>query len=112
LEPDVKIPFIAPEEDSGPIVKRLIEEPAGKKLIGYREWLTVQELALAFTMATGLKAESVTLPKGKFPLPLPDELKLELEDNFASFNEFGYEARDDPTIIHPRDVSCIWLLAH
>ncbi|KAH8663884.1 hypothetical protein BGZ61DRAFT_484937 [Ilyonectria robusta] len=104
LEPDVKIPFIAAEEDSGPIVKRLIDEPAGKSIIGYREWLTIQELALAFTRATGLKAESVTLPKGEFPLPLPDELKLELEDNFAYFNEFGYEARDDPAIIHPRDL--------
>ncbi|KAL6416318.1 nmrA-like family domain-containing protein 1 [Ilyonectria robusta] len=105
LEPDVKIPFIAAEEDSGPIVKRLIDEPAGKSIIGYREWLTVQELALSFTRATGLKAESITLPKGEFPLPLPDELKLELQDNFAYFNEFGYEARDDPAIIHPRDVS-------
>ncbi|RYO84003.1 hypothetical protein DL766_001869 [Monosporascus sp. MC13-8B] len=104
LEPDVKVPFIAAEEDSGPIVKALVNEPAGKNIIGYREWLTVQELALAFTRATGLKAESVTLPKGTYHLPLPDELMLELEDNFAYFNEFGYEARDDPTIIHPRDL--------
>lgn len=63
------------------------------------------ELAQAFTRATGMKAESVTLPKGEFLLPLPEELKLELGDNFAAFNEIGYEARDDPTIIHPRDVS-------
>ncbi|RYP47353.1 hypothetical protein DL768_006574 [Monosporascus sp. mg162] len=104
LEPDVKVPFIAAEEDSGPIVKALVNEPAGKNIIGYREWLTMQELTLAFTRATGLKAESVTLPKGTFHLPLPDELKLEFEDNFAYLNEFGYEARDDPTIIHLRDL--------
>lgn len=105
LEPNVKFPFIAAEEDSGPIVKALVDEPAGKNIIGYREWLTVQELALSFTKATGLKAESITLPQGEFNLPLPDELKLELADNFAYWNEFGYEARDDPTVIHPRDVS-------
>ncbi|WQF90155.1 Putative NmrA-like domain, NAD(P)-binding domain superfamily [Colletotrichum destructivum] len=104
IEPDVKIPFIAAEEDTGPIVKRLIDESAGKNVIGYREWLTVPELALSFTKATGMKAESVTLPKGEFHIPLPDELKLELEENFAAFNEFGYESRDDPTVVHPQDL--------
>jgi hypothetical protein len=32
-------------------------------------------------------------------------LKAELEDNTAYWNEFGYDGRDDPTVIHPRDVS-------
>lgn len=105
LEPNVKFPFIAAEEDSGPFVKALVNGPAGENIIGYRGWLTMQELALSFTKATGLRAESVTLPPGEFPLPLPDELKLELADNFAYWNEFGYEARNDPTVTHPRDVS-------
>ncbi|KAH7247637.1 uncharacterized protein BKA55DRAFT_540871 [Fusarium redolens] len=104
LESDVKVPFIAAEEDSGPFVKVLVNEPAGKNVIGYRGWLTMPELAEAFTRATGMKSESITLPKGEFPLPLPDELKLELEENFAACNEIGYEARNDPTIIHPRDL--------
>lgn len=63
------------------------------------------ELAQTVTKATGLKAESITLPKGTFPPDLPEELKLELGDNFAACNEIGYEARNDPTVIHPRDVS-------
>ncbi|OBT39605.1 hypothetical protein VE00_10748 [Pseudogymnoascus sp. WSF 3629] len=103
VEPNVKIPFIAADEDTGPFVKELVaNELAGKNVIAYRGYLTVQELALSFTMATGLKAESVTLPKGKFNLPLPEELKGELEDNFAAFNEFGYESWDDPTTIPSR----------
>ncbi|KAH7247303.1 uncharacterized protein BKA55DRAFT_595001 [Fusarium redolens] len=73
-------------EDSGPLVKALIKDSAGKNLIGYREWLTTRELASIFTKATGLKAE------------------VELEDNMAYWNEFGYEGRDDPTVIHPRDL--------
>ncbi|SPJ80074.1 related to nitrogen metabolic regulation protein nmr [Fusarium torulosum] len=104
LEPDVKLPFIAPEEDSGPIVKALVNEPAGKNIIAYRGWLTMPELAQTVTKATGLKAESITLPKGTFPPDLPEELKLELGDNFAACNEIGYEARNDPTVIHPRDL--------
>lgn len=112
LEPDVKIPCIVAEQDSGPIVKALVNDSAGKNVIGYRAWLTMPEVAATFTKATGLKAESVTLAKGEFPLPLPDDLRLEIEDNFAYFNEFGYEARDDPTIIHPRDVSGSKLTMH
>jgi hypothetical protein len=26
-------------------------------------------------------------------------------DCFGYFDEFGYEGRDDPTVVHPRDVS-------
>ncbi|KAH7409753.1 hypothetical protein BKA64DRAFT_571296 [Cadophora sp. MPI-SDFR-AT-0126] len=105
VEPNVKIPFIAADEDTGTFVKELIvNEHAGKNVIGYREYITMQELASAFTRATGLKAEAVTLPKGVFPVPLPDDLKGELEDNFAAANEFGYESWDDPDVIHPRDL--------
>jgi hypothetical protein len=87
------------------LVKALIQDHAGKNLIGYREWLTTREVVSIFTEATGLKAEVVTLPKGHFPPTVPAELKAELEDNMAYWNEFGYEGRDDPTVIHPIDVS-------
>jgi hypothetical protein len=87
------------------LVKALIQDHAGKNLIGYREWLTTREVVSIFTKATGLKAEIVTLPKGHFPPTVPAELKAELEDNMAYWNEFGYEGRDDPTVIHPIDVS-------
>ncbi|KAF7587229.1 hypothetical protein BBP40_007542 [Aspergillus hancockii] len=104
VDHNVKLPLVAAEEDPGPLVKALIQESAGKNLIGYREWLTTRELASTFTKATGLKAEVVTLPKGHFPPSIPTELKAELEDNMAYWNEFGYEGRDDPTVIHPRDL--------
>jgi len=55
--------------------------------------------------ATGIGAEAVTLPKGSFPPSVSDELKVTLEDNMAYWNEFGYEGRADPTVVHPRDVS-------
>ncbi|GIC92827.1 NmrA/HSCARG family protein [Aspergillus udagawae] len=104
LDPDVKLPFIASEEDSGPIVKALVQESAGKNVIGYREWITLREVADAFTQATGIKAEYIRLPKGQSNVPLPPDLQLELDDNWAYCNEFGYEGRDDPTIIHPKDL--------
>ncbi|KAM5354851.1 hypothetical protein ACJ41O_001497 [Fusarium nematophilum] len=103
FEPDLKIPFIAAEEDSGPLVRALVRESAGKSLIGYREWITIREFLVVFTKTTGLKAEVVTLPKGQFHLPHPEELKAELEDTFAYINEFGNDGRD-PAVIHPGDL--------
>jgi hypothetical protein len=105
LGPDIKLPFIAAEEDTGPLVKALVQESPRKNLIGYREWMTLREVSRAFTQATGRGAECVMQPKRQSKMPVPPELDRELEENWAYCNEFGYEGRDDPTIIHPRDVS-------
>jgi hypothetical protein len=86
-------------------VKALIHEPAGKNLIAYREWLTPREIATAFTKATGMNAEVVILPKGSLPSSLPPSLKISIEDNMAYWNEFGYEGREDSTVVHPCNVS-------
>ncbi|CAI7640501.1 unnamed protein product [Penicillium pancosmium] len=104
LDPDVKLPFIAAEEDTGPIVKSLLQESAGKNVIGYRGWCTLRELSQAFTQASGIEAECIMLPKGQSHVPVPPILGLELDDNWAYCNEFGYEGRDDPTILHPKDL--------
>ncbi|CAG7555995.1 unnamed protein product [Fusarium equiseti] len=104
LNPDTKFPFIAAEEDSGPFVKALItQEPAGRNLIAYRGWLSHNEIAAAFTKATGIEATTVKFD-GKFPPDVSDEFIGEMADCFGYFDEFGYEGRDDPTVVHPRDL--------
>ncbi|KAF4963756.1 hypothetical protein FSARC_8239 [Fusarium sarcochroum] len=104
LDTDTKFPFIAPEEDSGSFVKALItKEPAGRNLIGYREYLSPNEIAAAFTKATGIKSEAVYTDTALSP-GFPEELVGEMLDCFGYFNEFGYEGRDDPTVVHPRDL--------
>lgn len=99
------MPFIVPEEDSGPFAKALIDDAPGTNLIAYRDWLTTEEVVEAFIEATGLQARVVQLPKGHFDNPLPEELQLEISDMIEYMGEFGYEGRDDPTIIHPSVVS-------
>ncbi|KAK7216244.1 hypothetical protein V2G26_004247 [Clonostachys chloroleuca] len=101
IDGDLKLPIIAPDEDSGPLVKALVEDEPGKNLIGYRTWATMKELAQVLSKVTGLKAEVVTLPKSEPPVGVPPELAQELSDNFLYWNEFGFEGRDDPTIVHP-----------
>ncbi|KAF9768657.1 hypothetical protein IL306_013967 [Fusarium sp. DS 682] len=102
LDLDTKFPYIAPEEDSGPFVKALIlDEPAGHNLIGYREWLSANDIATAFTKATGIPSKAIK-DDGAVPPGTSDELLGEMIDCFGYFNEFGYEGRDDPTVVHPR----------
>ncbi|KAL1585775.1 hypothetical protein WHR41_04969 [Cladosporium halotolerans] len=101
---DLKLPLIAPDEDSGPLVKALLEDSPGKNLIAYRQWMSLEEMVEIFAKVTGLSAQYVTLPAGEPDLPLPEGLKAELDDNWAYFNECGYEARDDPTVIHPNQL--------
>lgn len=96
--------MIAADEDTGPLVKALLDNAPGKKIIAYREWMTLEEFAKVFAEVTGLRAKYVTLPAGQPDIPLPEGLKEELDDNWAMFNEFGYEARNDPDVIHPYQV--------
>ncbi|POS68600.1 hypothetical protein DHEL01_v213006 [Diaporthe helianthi] len=104
LDPEVKFPYIAPDEDTGPIVKALIDDTPGKNLIGYRAWLTTPEVSAAFAKATGLKVNTVNVPKGVSAPGLSADMARSVEENMGFWNEFGYEGRDDPTVIHPRDL--------
>ncbi|PNP43586.1 hypothetical protein TGAMA5MH_04558 [Trichoderma gamsii] len=100
-----KLPWIAAEEDTGPFVKALVEEDAGKNLIAYREWATLREMVQAFQNASEIKSEVVVVPRDEPNEFLPPDLKLEIDEGFLYFEEFGYEGRDDPTILHPSQVS-------
>ncbi|GFP60313.1 hypothetical protein TASIC1_0017007500 [Trichoderma asperellum] len=101
---DFKLPWIAAEEDTGPFVKALIQEKPRKNLIAYREWATLREMVQAFQEASETKSEVVVVPRDQPNEFLSPDLKLEIDEGFLYFEEFGYEARDDPTIIHPKDL--------
>ncbi|KAJ4857873.1 nmrA-like family domain-containing protein [Trichoderma breve] len=101
MAPDVKFPWIAAEEDTGPFVKALVQEKPGKNLIAYREWATLREMVGAFQNASKTKSEVVVVPRDEANEFLPPDLKLEIDEGFLYFEEFGYEGRDDPTVVHP-----------
>ncbi|GMF80517.1 unnamed protein product [Aspergillus oryzae] len=104
LKGEVKLPIAAAEEDTGPAVKALIACPPGKNLIAYREWMTPEEFVRTWSRVLGVPAECVTLPEGQSIEGVPDILKKEFIDNWGYWNEFGYEGRDDPTVLHPKQV--------
>ncbi|KAL7907055.1 hypothetical protein GGI35DRAFT_482413 [Trichoderma velutinum] len=104
LDPDKKIPFIAAEEDTGPVIKALVQGPAGQNVIGYRGWISLREIVDIFTKVTKLPSEAVKLPKGQLRAEFPLDLKIQLDDNWAYLNDYRYEG-EDGTIIHPKDLS-------
>jgi hypothetical protein len=108
LDPDVELPFIAAEEDTGPIVRALTLDSPGKTVIGYRARITLRGLVEVFSQVTGMKAEAVVLPKGQPVVPFPPELQRELDDNWGYWEEFGYYG-GDPAVFHPQDVSAMQL---
>lgn len=102
---DVVIPFVAAEEDTGPIVKALVQEStAGKNVLGFRENTTPKKFQEDFIAVSGLKAEYVSAKDDDGRLPFADDLQLEVRDNFQYINEFGYDG-GDPSVTHPKDVS-------
>lgn len=85
----------------------MVEEPeAGKVVLGYRENTTFAKFIETFVAATGRKAQYVVRDGDVSELPFPDDLKLEVSDNWKYINEFGYDG-GDPAVIHPKDVSLL-----
>ena len=66
--------------------------------------MTLPEMVAAFTAATGLPAAYVALPVGEPKGLLPGDLQQVVDDMWGFFNEFGYEARGDSSVIHPGQV--------
>lgn len=104
MEPETKLELIAPEEDSGPFVWSMVQRGPGEALVGYREILTLTEIAAAFTEATGVATEILKLPKGQHGAPMDEHLQLELDENWAYLYEFGYMGQKED-VLHPHDVS-------
>ncbi|KIX05561.1 uncharacterized protein Z518_06433 [Rhinocladiella mackenziei CBS 650.93] len=104
MRPDVKLPLIAAEEDTGPLTKALLATEPGKNLIAYREWMTLDEFYHVWSETLGVRAKTVALPADDPWEAVPEELREELSDTMLYAVEFGYEARDDSSVIHPKDL--------
>ncbi|KAF5238903.1 hypothetical protein FANTH_10146 [Fusarium anthophilum] len=104
LSPKLKLPFIAPEEDTGPLVRALLEGKPGKHLIGYRELISLQGFVASFASITSYKSKLVTVPPEEFLMRVLPSLQVPLCESLAFMEEFGYTGGDN-SIIHPAELS-------
>ena len=108
LDADIKQPLVAPEEDTGPVVKALLGDAAGMSVISVKAWMTVREFMQVLTAATGMRSEAIQLPEGQSRFADAGELRLGLEKSMAYFNAIGYTG-GDPCVVDPKDVhSNVW----
>ncbi|EXJ69481.1 uncharacterized protein A1O5_07517 [Cladophialophora psammophila CBS 110553] len=103
---DTKLPLTAAEEDTGAFTRALVVSPsAGKNLIAYRAWMPMDEFVAIVSQTLGVKAGIKAMsPGGGAWGDIPEDLREELTDNASYFADFGYEGRDDPSPVHPKDL--------
>ncbi|EXJ90191.1 hypothetical protein A1O1_03290 [Capronia coronata CBS 617.96] len=104
LNPKTKLPMIATDEDTGLFVKALVDTEPGKNLITYREWMSLEEFIKVWSKVLGVKAKNVPFPDDFAWEGTPIELKRAIIEILAFCDEFGYQARDDPSVNHPKDL--------
>lgn len=92
-------PWVAADHESGAITRALVQLPAGKNVIAYRELLTWDEFVQLWGRTLGVQAK---VEYG--PLVAPEDIKQELEETWQYAEEFGYWAYEDKSVIHPKDL--------
>lgn len=99
-----KVPFVATDEDTGPLVKALIGAEPGKNLLAFRELISFSEFAEIWGRSLGAKSKYVAVSPDGHWTDMPESLKIDIEEAAAYLAEFGF-AGGDPSIVHPEDVS-------
>ncbi|KAF2461169.1 hypothetical protein BDY21DRAFT_279200 [Lineolata rhizophorae] len=107
---DTPLPLIAADEDTGPLTKSLLHEPAGTKLMGYRAWMTVGEFVATWGKVLGARAKLTTVPietilDSSATQAMEPDVRDILAKGMGYLAEFGYKLREDPAMIQPEDVS-------
>ncbi|KAK5707375.1 hypothetical protein LTR17_020771 [Elasticomyces elasticus] len=105
--PDMKIPWLAAAEDTGPFVQALVHSDPGKSLLAYREWATMPEVVAIFARVTGLQCTVKVLPTEEWAAAFSPDLAVEMIEFFKYWDEFGFEAQDDPPIVHPNHLQTV-----
>ncbi|KAK9359311.1 hypothetical protein V1504DRAFT_470415 [Lipomyces starkeyi] len=100
---DAPLPMIATEEDTGPLVKALVDAPHTRQLIAYRELMNMEEFVKTWSRIVGVKARTTVWTFEDIVKAIGPEFGPEFAEAMAYAAEFGYEARKDPDIVHPRD---------
>jgi NmrA-like family len=95
---EVKFPHIATEFDTSRFVRALfLEVAAGKNLLAYREQLSFKDFMSIWSTTNNVPWRSIEAPMPDLANTGPDA--REFAATGACIAEFGYEGREDPTVV-------------
>ncbi|KAH7327248.1 hypothetical protein BKA65DRAFT_566619, partial [Rhexocercosporidium sp. MPI-PUGE-AT-0058] len=100
---DIPIPLIVPS-DAGKFVKALSQVSPGKNLIAYGDLLTWTEYVALWSKTTGVAATFEKSTVAVLDKLAPGGYGEEIGEMYAYAQDFGYWAKDDTSVIFPKDL--------
>ncbi|KUJ09943.1 NmrA-like family protein [Mollisia scopiformis] len=99
----ILFPWYSVIDDTGPLIAALILAEPGKKLLGFNEWLSLQDVYRLMAKSLGTGIEFVdTMPSFEMSVP---EMKRAREEMMGFAIEFGYcGVKVDASIVMPADL--------
>ncbi|KAK9418903.1 hypothetical protein SUNI508_07675 [Seiridium unicorne] len=98
--PELALPFVVPDRDTGAFVKALVDMPAGKDLLGVSQTMTWPEWMDLWGSIHGVKTGFKQVSREEFFGAAPKVLQDELWDTYEYIREFGYDG-GDPNVLTP-----------
>ncbi|GME51172.1 NAD(P)-binding protein [Neofusicoccum parvum] len=111
-----RLPFVWTRRDVGVVVRRLVEEvEAGKSALAYSEFISWREFMAKFSKVLGVELggdegiETLSFQELKDVTHGDENIKNEVAESFAYFEEFGYDG-GDPEVLYAKDIGVESLL--
>lgn len=107
FSPELKMPFVNPQADTGEFVKALVLDlPVGTEVLAASEFLTLPEWTEIWAKTLGVKAIYKHVSSKVFFQGVPDEVEKEFTETFTYTDEFGYTG-GDPAVKTAEQVSLL-----
>jgi hypothetical protein len=98
-------PYIETQHDTGIFVRALIlDVPSGKNLYAYRKLLSIGDFLSLWGKINGVPVRYREISFDEM-VEVAGIFGREGAESFTFTADFGYEGHDDPTVVHPKDVS-------
>jgi len=102
---DKVVPWIAANEDTGPLVKGIVASPPSKNLIAYRENVPPEEAMNSWARINNVKVQALETSRDKMVETMGEELGAEIWDTFVYIKDYGFAPEGDPDCVYPEAVS-------
>lgn len=102
---DAPWPYISAAEDTGPFIKALLSIPpaSGKSFLGYRGYMGPGEFLELWGKINHVPTAYTQISLAE--MMANEQCGREGAESYGYIGEFGHEAREDTSVVHPKDVS-------